>query len=178
MSTGGQVLSPSNPFSGTQQAQVLERLGQLRQWQKQQQDQIFMQQQIVLQGITASQDKEKRVQQQILLQDITQDKEERDITSNDSYPGDNNRNHAPLSTGNNPLQPEGHTISGSSLHSNDSGMLTGQSSATDVKYALAIEEPESATLCGSSGFQTPESHGISDVEDDLGQAPLSTKVII
>ena len=159
MSTGGQVLSPPNPFSGTQQAQVLERLGQLRQWQKQQQDQIFMQQQIVLQSITASQDEEKRV-----------------VTSDDSYSGDKNQNHTPLSTSN-PLQPEGHTISGSSFHSNDSGMLTGQSSATDVKYALAIEEPESATLCGSSGFQTPESHGISDIEDDLGHAPLSTKVI-
>ena len=68
----------------------------------------------------------------------------------------------------NSLQPEGHTISGSSLvsaNSADSGMLSGQSSSTDVQSKRSPKSEEHVDEC-SSGFQTPESNGINESDDN------------
>ena len=68
----------------------------------------------------------------------------------------------------NSLQPEGHTISGSSLvsaNSADSGMLSGQSSSTDVQSKRSPKSEEHVDEC-SSGFQTPESNGNNESDDN------------
>ena len=64
----------------------------------------------------------------------------------------------------NSLQPDGHTISGSSLvstNSGDSGMLSGQSSSTDVQNKRSPKSEEHVDEC-SSGFQTPKSNESDD----------------
>ena len=170
--TQGQVLSPPYPFTtGTldvQQTQILERLKQLRLWQKQQQGCVLKQQQLKLQGrqdITTSNNgfnlpKTTKQRKEIVQQMV-------------GALVNNNGSSSPPLVGN--LQPKGHTVSGSSLHSTDSGMLTGQSSAVDVKDKLASNEEDHTD---SSGIPTPESHGFSDNEDGAVQItkPLVSSV--
>ncbi len=165
----GQILSPPYPFSGTldiQQTQILERLKQLRVWQTQQQDHLLKQQQLKLQTeqevITSNtdvnkQNKNAKQRKEILQQMVGA------LVSDNAGPF-SPQLAVPLS-GN--LQPQGHTTSGSSLHSTDSGMLTGQSSAVDVKDKLTNNNVDHYD--DSSGILTPESHGYSDTEE---QPPL------
>ena len=63
-----------------------------------------------------------------------------------------------------PLQPFGHTISGSSIgsgHSGDSGLISGQCSSTDLQARQSCTQ-----LAQSSGFQSPTSNISSDEEKE------------
>ena len=62
------------------------------------------------------------------------------------------------------LQPADHTVSGSSIgsrHSGDSGLLSGQTSSTDV-----LERLSSTQLAQSSGFQSPTSELSTDEDHE------------
>ena len=154
VSSGG-ILSPPNPFHGTvniQQAQVLERLKQLRQWQKQQQDHLLRQQQHELESLKPKQDVR-------LLNGKSVNTQQRDAGVRVRTPPKESGKYSQEISVMGNLQPEGHTISGTSLHSADSGMLSAQSSATDVKENSFVHEEQQDC---QSGSQTPESNGISD----------------
>ena len=173
MSSRGQIVSPPNHFQGSiQQNQILDRLQQLRVWQRQQQNQLLLQQQLELRTLKAGQHVTK------LRGSFDKDSEET-VQQEDDVPVRRLPNGvSDGGTCEGSLQPEGHTVSGSSIHSADSGLLTGQSSAIDVKEKLALDEETEQEregergkgdgAFGSSGFLTPESRGFSDDEEGCG----------
>lgn len=75
-----------------------------------------------------------------------------------------------------PLQPQGHTLSGSSIgsgYSGDSGLISGQSSSTDMQARQS-----STQLAQSSGFQSPTSDISSDEEiEEVRRQPILPLVI-
>lgn len=180
---------PSFSNSPTDGQQMIEKLKQLREWQQRQQEQLRVQQQLELVALKRRQESIKnRPNVSPLVQSITNhpqppspppssppsSKNMKDTTQEDKTSNNNNN------TGS--LQPAGHTVSGSSISSNnsaDSGMLSGRSSAIDVLRNSGEGEGEgkgSDEDCEhSSGFQTPESDVLSEEEEE--ERPHNTVIM-
>ena len=146
-----------------QKLQVFEKLKQLREWQEQQQENLLKQQENELKALKKEQDAiRKRLGLNSRSNDGLVPKVINEIvpvncstTPTNGLPRD-----VTSSGGKGSLQPHGHTASGSSIVSNDSGMLSGHSSSTEVEKPL-----EEAELDHSSGFDTPTSELSTDDED-------------
>ena len=195
------VISPFPSLTSTtgsidvRQLQVLEKLQQLRLWQQQQQENLLKQQQYELSSLKNEQDTiRKRLG---LIKDTDNTNENLNKLTLPSAPPveseQNTSNEYVISSKTSPqtgimpsikqdapfcgsLQPEGHTISGSSLtstHSADSGMLSGPTSAVDVLQRPSQDLEEQ--LDHSSGFQTPESNILTDSEPEETRYDKSNK---
>ena len=170
------------------QLQVLEKLQQLRLWQQQQQEHLLKQQQYELSSLKNEQDAiRKRLGLIKDTENTNESLKRHQLTPPSAQPvtsAQETSNEYVISSETSPqsgimpsikqdtpfygsLQPEGHTISGSSLkstHSADSGMLSGQTSAVDVLQRPSLSSEEQ--LDHSSGFQTPESNILTDSEPE------------
>ena len=161
-------LGPRSPSSSQNEENVLEKLRQLRLWQQKQQEELFLQQQLELDLIRQSKQKEEEMEEEEEYKNSSSE-------TNTSI-GRSPVNNQPVRP--NPLQPAGHTLSGSSIASNqsnqsaDSGMLSGHS-CPDVdlmrRRSQANEEDE-----GSSGFETPESDDALSETDDTNNKQVDT----
>lgn len=188
------VISPFPSLTSTtgsidvRQLQVLEKLQQLRLWQQQQQEHLLKQQQCELSSLKNEQDTiRKRLGLIKDTENINENLNKQQLTLPSAPPvtlEQNTSNEYVISSDTSPqtgimpsikqdapfynnLQPEGHTISGSSLtstHSADSGMLSGPTSAVDVLQRPSQDSEEQ--LGHSSGFQTPESNILTDSEPE------------
>ena len=134
----------STSSSSQSEEKVLEKLRQLRLWQQRQQEELFLQQQLELDLVRQSKLKQE--------EEMEEEEEEYKNSSSETNTSSIGTNQ-PVRP--NPLQPAGHTHSGSSIASNqsvDSGMLSGHS-CHDVDLTRRRGQVNEGDD-GSSGFET------------------------
>ena len=114
-----------------------------------------------------------------------EEEEDEDYSNSSSEMTDSSPKQSPLNERSvprsNPLQPAGHTLSGSSISSNqsvDSGMLSGHSCPdVDMMRGRVQEEEEEEEGEGSSGFETPESDEVLSESDEYDNNKMVNKII-
>uniref|UniRef100_A0A1X7TNW4 Centromere protein J C-terminal domain-containing protein n=1 Tax=Amphimedon queenslandica TaxID=400682 RepID=A0A1X7TNW4_AMPQE len=154
-------LLPSSSYQSEEK--VLEKLRQLRLWQQRQQEELFLQQQLELDLLRQS----KLKQEEEMEEEEEEEYKNSSSETNTSFIGNNQPVHS------NPLQPAGHTHSGSSIASNqsaDSGMLSGHS-CHDVDLTRRRGQVNEVDD-GSSGFETPESDDVLSETDEANNKEL------